>query len=273
MIVLKIIGWVLLALLSFLFLLTLLSVKVDAQYKDERFVVKIKYAFLSFTVFPPKDEPTEKKEEPPKSTIKKKDSAEKPPPDPPPTKPEPPPPKQEQVETKEQDKEEREPPPKRDTPELPGEEIKEEAEEEEKKSLRQQIDTALPLLRSSKSALRTIRRHFIVDRLSLLFYIAGENAHDAALNFGKHEILVTNLLALLEEFVQLRIKEIHLHPDFLSDTSTYQGEVRLRIRPIWVIKAALSLLFAYLMYRRKQKKDIENSSKGGHSYERETTTS
>ena len=92
-----------------------------------------------------------------------------------------------------------------------------------------------------------------VENFFLEAKIAGENAAEAALKYGKITALLYPITAFLDAKGFIKQAKINVDVNFLSEESEYRGETEITIRLISLIKAAISI-FIYIMKRNSQNK-------------------
>ena len=92
-----------------------------------------------------------------------------------------------------------------------------------------------------------------VENFFLEAKIAGENAAEAALKYGKITASLYPITAFLDAKGFIKQAKINVDVNFLSEESEYRGETEITIRLISLIKAAISI-FIYIMKRNRQNK-------------------
>jgi hypothetical protein len=134
---------------------------------------------------------------------------------------------------------------------------------EKKRAPGELLDILLDLLRSTGGAWNILRRHVVFHRVRLYFLISGEDAHKTALAYARYSAAVFSVLSLLSAIFVLKDRTVFLSPDFTGTKSRYDLSLRVRIRPVFAVAAAASLLWHFLKGRIRR----PTKSKGGRNHE------
>jgi len=151
---------------------------------------------------------------------------------------------------------------------------KEPPEEEEKPdkaketSLSQKWEQYRPLIRKSGKVVRRLCKRVVIYKVHARVKICGEDAHQTALSYAKMASGATVLSQILGWVFTLKKSDIEILPDFIGQSSSYDISFRLRLRPVHMLTAGITMLSAYLKTSRRGKK----IRKGGKKYEPATAS-
>lgn len=215
-----------------------LNVKIRAEikYLGGEFDFKVKY--LWFTIFPFK----KRKEK--KSKVKKKKSKQK---------------NKSEAVTSELKQETEEQTEKGDENQI-SESGKQESTETkaEKQMLSDKIDKLKDIIEKvkliwsfSQKHLKHIFKRIYLENLMIDFIIADEDAYAAAMNYGKVNAAVYNLLNAVRMLFPVSVKTVDIACDFEKKESVYDVELNIIIRPATVFSAAFGILFGLLKNIKK----------------------
>ncbi len=116
------------------------------------------------------------------------------------------------------------------------------------------IGTVTDLLASLKGGAAMIIRGFRIYRLRLTMVVAEEDAAQTAVNYGKCNAAIYSAYALATHFLNLCDPEIDIRPDFVSEKSFVDFEMRGRLLPITVLIAAIRIFASFLVKTIQRKK-------------------
>ena len=225
-----------------------IPVRAELSYINSEFDAKVKY--LWFTLYPVK-------ERPPKPEKKKKAKKEKAPP------------KIEACEIAEYtgEKKIQERKAEEDTPLKKKSKKPKEKHSLDKDGLSEKIELIKMIIRSSKKGFRRLMRDIKIHDIALDFFVADEDAYEAAMNYGKINMAVYNSIAFLRTFFNVTIDHVNISVRFNSSDSAYDGSLKLKIRPYTAFLASSSIFLKFLVNNYKDKKEKEkinksNSQKG-----------
>lgn len=113
--------------------------------------------------------------------------------------------------------------------------------------------------------LHGVRRSFSVRRLQIHYVVAGGDADEVALRYGRICTCLYTVQALLEQAVRIKKREIRLLPDFLADDSYYSLDAIIRVMPLRLLFAACGCIFRVWGYTSRKITDFEmlSQSQGG----------
>lgn len=98
------------------------------------------------------------------------------------------------------------------------------------------------LLESARKPVRRLISHIRITDVKILITASGEDAAEAAINYGKINIMINSLLALLYRFVRLKIKEVKIGVDFDAGETKYDIACKVKMRLSTAIGCALWLV-------------------------------
>ena len=110
------------------------------------------------------------------------------------------------------------------------------------------------MISSGGKGLRVLLRHLNV-RFLLLHIVAGnEDAAECALLYGKISAAVYTGLAVAENIVSIRKRDISLRCDFDAKQTRVEAQTQLSIRVIFVLEAACCMLLRFVANTIKNSK-------------------
>jgi hypothetical protein len=93
----------------------------------------------------------------------------------------------------------------------------------------QTIDMVLDIFKAIKVNLGKFIKSFKVTDLYVDFTVANEDAYECALNFGKLNIAVYNILAYLDNNIKVKKKSINIVPKYNSSDSKYDISFKVKL--------------------------------------------
>lgn len=125
-------------------------------------------------------------------------------------------------------------------------EQKKREKEAKKKKLIETIDLVKLLVKSAGKPVKRLISHIRINDLYIDITASGDDAAKAALNYGKINIAVHNLLAFLYQFVRLKVKEINIDCDFESGKTDFMLYCKVKMRISTALGCAIWFLFRML---------------------------
>lgn len=117
----------------------------------------------------------------------------------------------------------------------------------------------------SKKHLRNIFKRIYIEELMIDFVIADEDAYKAAMNYGKINAGIYNLINFIRTFFTVTIKTVDIVCDFDSKESVYDFSTKITVKPSTILSAAFGILFGLLINIKKligkNKKEHASSKK------------
>lgn len=105
------------------------------------------------------------------------------------------------------------------------------------------IEFAKQLVESASRPIKRLISHIRVSNFYLFITASGEDAAQAAMNYGKINWLVHTALAVLYNTVKLNVKKIDITADFTSGKTEYELSCKVKLRLGTAIGCVLWLLF------------------------------
>ncbi len=216
-----------------------IKVKAEISYIGGEFFFKVKY--LCFTIFPFK----EKKEKKKKKEKKSKKAQELP---------------QEAVNDEVADEIQNDADTSNETIQTATEQTEQndKKKKDKKEPLSDKIDKLCDIIEKvkiiwnvSKKHLLNIFKHIYIEELMVDLLIADEDAYKAAMNYGKINAAVYNLINFIRTFFTVTIKTVDIVCDFDSKESIYDFSTKITVKPSTILSAAFGILFGLLINIKK----------------------
>lgn len=132
-----------------------------------------------------------------------------------------------------------------------------------RRSLEELIDMAVAYIDLGLEIARTVLSRLVVSKLELRMLVAGSDACDTALSYGRSQALTNAFLALLHNLCAVKKVRLDIRPDFAAEEEEGDLEFfcKLYIRPLWLLadlrhiipKLDLDALLPDRRSRRKRK--------------------
>ena len=130
----------------------------------------------------------------------------------------------------------------------------------EKKEKGGPITDILPIVKTALDLLNAFRKKLRIDHLYLKLIMAGDDPCDLAVNYGKANAALGNLLPLLERCFVIKKRDLQIECDFESSETVIVARVDLTI----TLGRLLGILVWYGVRALKQFLSIQNKRKGGN---------
>lgn len=121
----------------------------------------------------------------------------------------------------------------------------------------------LPLLQTALDLLNAFRKKLRINHLYLKLIMASDDPCDLAVNYGKANAAMGNLLPLLERCFVIKKRDIEIECDFESAKTVIIARADLTI----TLGRLLGILIFYGVKALKQFLSIQNKRKGGNKHE------
>lgn len=244
MIALYIIGGIIL----FIAILLHCPVRAKISFIDKKFDMSVKYLF--FTIYPMKEKkPNKKKIKQKKKTAEKKEVVSEE--------------IKEETSTSEKE-EETEEKPSSEPPPIPSEKKKKEKKpkltkeekEERKKELLEKIELVKMILASAGKGLKKLLSAIKLYDIAIDIDVANEDAYEAAIGYGRMNMIVYNVISFLRTFFTVSIDHVKINCVYNSDKSKYDAAVNIHAIPSTILCAAIIIGTKFLvLYQRKKRAD------------------
>ena len=119
-------------------------------------------------------------------------------------------------------------------------------EEEAKKSLSDKIEFLVGIWESAQRPMLKIFKGFRLKDLYIDFVIADEDAYDCALKYGRYSTLVYNGIAFFSQLFTVRLKTIDVRPQFGVSKGRWDAAGKLYFRLGTLVIAGAWFLITYL---------------------------
>ena len=123
------------------------------------------------------------------------------------------------------------------------------------------ITDFLPLVKTALDLLNSFRNKLRIKQLELKLIMAGDDPCDLAVNYGKANAAMGNLLPLLERCFVIKKRDVEVECDFEASQTLIIARADVTITLGWV----LGILVLYGVRAVKQFITINNKRKGGAS--------
>lgn len=98
-----------------------------------------------------------------------------------------------------------------------------------------------------KKPLLNLFRGVYIDDVVVDFRICGEDACEAAVNYGKISAIFYNALNMIRTMFPMSVRTVDIVCDFDGKESAYDGECAVRLRLGTAVAAALTMLWGYII--------------------------
>ena len=123
---------------------------------------------------------------------------------------------------------------------------KKEKKEKPPKTLMEKIDFVLDILRSVDEPFLKILKGVKIYGLYIDFIIANEDAYSCALNYGRISGAIYNAIAWMSVLFNVKLKTIDINPGFAIAKPRWDAATKIKFRPITAVIAGIGLLLTYL---------------------------
>lgn len=230
-----------------------IKIKAEISYIDGDFFFKVRY--LCFTIFPFKEKKERKKKK-----EKKSKKAQKLP--------------QETVNNEVAEEKQNDAEKSNETVQTATDQT-EQSQKSKKESLTDKIDKLCDIIEKAKIIWNVSKKHLLnifkriyIEELMVDFFIADEDAYKTAMNYGKINAAVYNLINFIRTFFTVTIKTVDIVCDFDSKKSIYNFSTQITVKPSTILSAAFGILFGLLINVNK----LIGKNKAKHSSDVKTVS-
>lgn len=128
------------------------------------------------------------------------------------------------------------------------------------KSFGDTVSTVLDLVRAILPPAGRLLRRLRFTHMQIRISVGCTDADQTAIRFGQISAGIYNVLGTVSHTCTLRVKEISIFPDFIRDETQYDISFRVKLRLCFVLWAGLCMLWRFLMYTLKGKKNTVTES-------------
>lgn len=135
---------------------------------------------------------------------------------------------------------------------------KEKKKDKSKEPLSDKIDKLVDIIEKvkiiwnvSKKHLLNIFKHIYIEELMIDFLVADEDAYNTAMNYGRINAAVYNLINLIRTFFTVTIKTVDIVCDFDAKEPIYDISTKITVKPATILSAAFGILFGLLINIKK----------------------
>lgn len=136
--------------------------------------------------------------------------------------------------------------------EAQSEQKKTKEKKDELKSLSEKIEDITSFINAAKPAVMFILKRIVLVKLNADILVADEDAHKTALAYGKTHAACASFYALLKNIFKIKECRVNITPDFTSEKSRVGYDVKVSLRPIFVL-GALAIFFKEYIKSQTQK--------------------
>lgn len=121
------------------------------------------------------------------------------------------------------------------------------------------VELGKQFLEASGKGFRRIIKGIRITEGTLDIAVAGEDAFEAALNYGKVSAAVWYALGVVDNFFTLSLRRVNIQCDYEATATSYSGHAAIKLRHGTILVAVLSMAFHFVSIlikdKRKQSKE------------------
>lgn len=121
------------------------------------------------------------------------------------------------------------------------------------------ITDFLPIVQTALELLNSFRKKLRIKRLEMKLIMAGDDPCDLAVNYGKANVALGNLMPLMERCFVIKKRDLEVECDFEASETLIIARADVTITLGWL----LAILVKYGLRALKQYLNIKNQRKGG----------
>ncbi len=122
-----------------------------------------------------------------------------------------------------------------------------------KKDLQEKIIMIKMLLDSSGKAFKYLIKKIRLKDLYINIKVSSEDAYECAMNFGKINSLIYNILLYLDKNITVKKKSIYIIPGYNEKKSNYDFSFNLKLKTGVIIFASINILVRYIFKNLKKR--------------------
>ena len=117
------------------------------------------------------------------------------------------------------------------------------------------FDFILALLEMGVHAVRRFFRSFSVDYFKLHYTVAGRDPYTTAMRYGKLCTAAEGILALAEEKITLKKRDIYIGADFTQESGEFAFHITLTMQLYKLVHLAFAFGVEFIRYKIKSRRD------------------
>ena len=127
-------------------------------------------------------------------------------------------------------------------------------EKPQKGDIKETVLSVIDIIKSVLPPLHNLLKKVRITSLTVDITVAGEDAAQTAINYGKINALFHSSFATLRNFVKVKAKRIKIECNFLKSETEQKIFFKVKIRIFFIVTAALRMGYAFLTNTLKRKK-------------------
>lgn len=100
--------------------------------------------------------------------------------------------------------------------------------------------------------IKKLLKHIIVENIYFYSIVSGNNAAQIGIKYGKYNMIVYNIYAVLNKIFYIKNTQIYIYPNFVNNKHKTCFNVKLKFRLIMIIIIVLAIIFKFgiIIYRK-----------------------
>lgn len=131
-------------------------------------------------------------------------------------------------------------------------------EKPKKGDIKETVLLVIDIIKSVLPPFYNLLKKVRITSLTVDITVAGEDAAQTAINYGKINALFHSSFAALQNFVKVKAKRIKIECDFLKTETTQKIFFKVKIRIFFIVIAALRMGYAFLANTLKRRNSDKN---------------
>ncbi len=130
-----------------------------------------------------------------------------------------------------------------------------------KEKFSENISLLTDVLSAAKPMFFYILNHVVLGKIYLCVKVSGEDACETAVKYGKLNALCASCYALVKNIFTVKMCSINIAPDFTSEKSEVDFDVKASLRPLYLLGGAAVFLKNYIKIQLQKTDLAENNNK------------
>lgn len=126
---------------------------------------------------------------------------------------------------------------------------------------KEKIYFILNILKSSGKMLKTFTKRITIGKITADIDISDEDACDCAVNFGKANIVVFNLISFCNIFFKVKKEHININCVYNKPKSIYNFSFVVKFTPSAGILSVIAFIFTFIVNNIKRRSEMKRSDK------------